>query len=224
MSVLSDVTIRRLLFNGWLIKGYPEWMAEVHGERPVHVGPASLDLHLGRTIRRMKPAALSSIGAVYECEVIEYATVKRGATPRPVWKGEEDVAPGTSMIIMPGEFILAETAERVALPAHVAGQVASRSSYGRMGLQVCGDAGFIDPGFGDKTAEEVAATGHLGTTITLELHNAGVRPIRLYPGERICQLVLWRLDRDAERPYGANPSSQYQTQRGPTATGNRSES
>lgn len=221
MSVLSDVTIRRLLHSGWLIKGYPEWMAEVHGERPVHVGPASLDLHLGRTIRRMKPAALSSIGAVYECEEIEYATVKRGATPRPVWNDEEDVAPGTSMIIMPGEFILAETAERVALPAHVAGQVASRSSYGRMGLQVCGDAGFIDPGFGDKTPEQVEATGHRGTTITLELHNCGARPIRIEPGERICQLIIWRLDRPAEQPYGSKAGSQYQTQRGPTAPGGR---
>lgn len=221
MSVLSDTTIRRLLHNDWLIAGYPEWMGEVHDARPVHVGPASLDLHLGREIMRMKPAALSSLGAVYECEVVEYATVKRGATPRPLWRGVEDVAPGTSFIIMPGEFILAETAERVRLPPHVAGQVASRSSYGRMGLQVCGDAGFIDPGFGDKSAEEVEATGHRGTTITLELHNAGVRPIRLEPGERVCQLIIWRLDRPAEQPYGSKPGSQYQTQAGPTPSGGR---
>lgn len=222
MSVICDTTIRQRLHRGQLIASYPEWMAEVHPDgRPVHVGPASLDLHVGRTFRQMKPAALSSPGAVYDCEVISYHALKAGQTTRPVWLPERDVAPGDSLVIMPGEFWLAETAERVLLPDDLAAQVSARSTYGRMGLQVCGDAGFIDPGFGDKTPEQVEATGHRGTTITLELHNCGARPIRIKPGERICQLIIWRLDRPAEQPYGSKAGSQYQTQRGPTAPGGR---
>lgn len=222
MSVICDRTIRQRLHRYQLIASYPEWMAEVHPDgRPVHVGPASLDLHVGRTFRQMKPAALSSPGAVYECEVISYRALKTGQTTRPVWLPERDVAPGDHLVIMPGEFWLAETAERVLLPDDLAAQVSARSTYGRMGLQVCGDAGFIDPGFGDKTAAEVEATGHRGTTITLELHNCGARPIRIEPGERICQLIIWRLDRPAEQPYGSKAGSQYQTQQGPTAPGGR---
>lgn len=224
MSVICDTTIRQRLHRGQLIASYPEWMAEVHPDgRPVHVGPASLDLHVGRTFRQMTPMFAFDNGELVapQYDVISYALLKSGEVDDVVWEAERDVAPGDHLTIMPGEFWLAETAERVLLPDDLAAQVSARSTYGRMGLQVCGDAGFIDPGFGDKTPEQVEATGHRGTTITLELHNCGARPIRIEPGERICQLIIWRLDRPAEQPYGSKAGSQYQTQQGPTAPGGR---
>jgi dCTP deaminase len=64
-------------------------------------------------------------------------------------------------------------------------------------------AGFIDPGF----------SGH----VTLELSNVATLPIKLWPGMKIGQLCLFRLESPAEHPYGsAVYGSRYQGQRGPT--------
>jgi dCTP deaminase len=62
-------------------------------------------------------------------------------------------------------------------------------------------AGFIDPGFDGQ--------------ITLELSNIGPIPVKLYPGMRIAQIVLYQMTSPAERPYGAERGSHYQGQIGP---------
>lgn len=77
------------------------------------------------------------------------------------------------------------------------------SSLGRLGLLIHSTAGFIDAGW----------NGHL----TLELSNVANLPITLYPGMKIGQLALFRLDQPAEHPYGSEEvRSKYQGQRGPT--------
>jgi dCTP deaminase len=106
-------------------------------------------------------------------------------------------------ILHPGEFVLGSTYEVITLPDDIAGRLEGKSSLGRLGLLTHSTAGFIDPGF----------SGH----VTLELSNVATLPIKLWPGMKIGQLCLFRLESPAEHPYGsAVYGSRYQGQRGPT--------
>lgn len=116
-----------------------------------------------------------------------------------------EVDPDEAFVLHPGEFVLASTLERVALPDDIAARVEGKSSLGRLGLLTHATAGFVDPGF----------DGH----VTLELSNVATLPIKLWPGMKIGQLCFFRLSSPAEHPYGsAGRGSHYQGQRGPTAS------
>jgi dCTP deaminase len=106
-------------------------------------------------------------------------------------------------LLAPRDFVLGSTLETVKLASNVAAEIDGRSSIGRIGLLVHATAGWIDPGF-------------VGT-VTLELANLTPRPIRLYPGMRIAQLVVSVMNPGAFEPYGsAARRSSYQGQgRGP---------
>lgn len=134
------------------------------------IGPASIDLtlqgevaipivHRGQTVK---------LG-----DRIQYRTVKF-TKDRPY-------------ILMPGEFVLGATVERVDMPLDKCGFVQGRSSIGRIGLTVQ-NAGFIDPGF----------TG----TITLEIVNEAKHPIALIPGYRVVQIVYMDVLNNAIRYEG----------------------
>lgn len=83
---------------------------------------------------------------------------------------------GDRFYLHPGEFVLASTLEYFRLPINIAGNVTSRSSWGRMGLVIA-----------TATAVHSGFTG----TITLELVNHGHLPLALYPGMRYTQIVLF---------------------------------
>ncbi len=100
-------------------------------------------------------------------------------------------------VIQPKAFILATTLEYIKLPSYITAFVEGRSSLGRLGLFI-ENAGWVDAGFEGQ--------------ITLELYNANSCPIKLYPNIRICQIVLAKLDKPAEKPY----SGKYQKQLGVT--------
>jgi dCTP deaminase len=101
--------------------------------------------------------------------------------------------------LIPGKRYLGHTKETIGLPNDIAAQLAGRSSIGRQGVIVHKTAGWIDPGFeGD---------------ITLELMNFGSEPVDLQAGERIAQLVFFKLDYPSEGYDGS-----YQNQSGPTQT------
>jgi len=80
--------------------------------------------------------------------------------------------------------VLAATLEYVVLPYDLAAQVVTRSSYGRIGLITA-------------TAVQVQPGSH--GCITLELVNHSDTPIRLMPGARIAQLVLFTVS-GAQQP------------------------
>ncbi len=84
-------------------------------------------------------------------------------------------------------FVLAATMEYLRFPADIGAYVVGRSSWGRVGLIVA-TAVMAHPGF----------TGAL----TLELVNEGDSPICLYPGVRIAQLALDKLDAPTAHAYG----------------------
>jgi len=112
---------------------------------------------------------------------------------------------GDSLWMEPGDFFLATTIETVTLPGDLTAQVRGKSSWMRNGLQVCSDAGYVDPGFRGQ--------------ITLELKNLGDRPLELRYGVRIAQLVFVQMTSSAEFPYGHEKvGSHYQGQQGTTAS------
>lgn len=105
--------------------------------------------------------------------------------------------------LAPGDFILASTAETIALPADLIGRIEGRSSWARMGLTVHITAGFLDPGFSGQ--------------VTLELANLGPYTLHLEAGLSVAQIAFEQLDSPAERPYGSpGLGSRYQGQRGVT--------
>lgn len=90
---------------------------------------------------------------------------------------------------------LCETLERISLPNDIAAQLTGRSSVGRQGVIVHKTAGWIDPGFDG--------------TITLEIMNFSTQTVSFEYGERIAQLVFFKLDKPS-RGY----DGQYQHQDG----------
>lgn len=108
-----------------------------------------------------------------------------------------NLADDQGLEIRPRQFLLANTRDYMVLPDDVGGSISGRSSIGRLGLFV-ENAGWVDPGFQGE--------------ITLELYNASPRTIVLYPGMRIAQIELVRMDQVPDYPY----RGKYQGQRGAT--------
>jgi dCTP deaminase len=154
------------------------------------VQPSSVDLRLDRYFRVFQNHRYSHIDPAEEQEELTVQVEPSGDEP---------------FVLHPGEFVLGSTLELVTLPDDLAGRLEGKSSLGRLGLLTHSTAGFIDPGF----------TGH----VTLELSNVANLPIKLWPGMKVGQLCLFRLESPAEHPYGsAVYGSRYQGQRGPTAS------
>jgi dCTP deaminase len=103
--------------------------------------------------------------------------------------------------LAPGQFVLACTEEWIELPADLAASLSLRSSYAREGLDHS-LAGWVDPGFRGE--------------LTLELRNSSDEPIELRPGDRVAQLVFFRLQTPSSAPYGPARGSHYRDQRGAT--------
>lgn len=82
------------------------------------------------------------------------------------------------IVLRPGERILAHTHEFVGIRSHGgACEVKSRSSWGRNGVAVCFDAGWVDPGYINRITLEI---------YNLNMHESVVLPV----GERIGQLIF----------------------------------
>ena len=152
------------------------------------VQPSSIDVRLDRFFRVFNNTKYTHIDPRQQQDELTTLVETEGEEP---------------FVLHPGEFVLGATFERVSLPDDLAGRLEGKSSLGRLGLLTHSTAGFIDPGF----------EGH----ITLELSNVSNLPITLWPGMKIGQLCLFRLESPAEHPYGsARAGSRYQGQRGPT--------
>ena len=82
------------------------------------------------------------------------------------------------IVLRPGERILAHTHEFIGIRAKGgAAEVKSRSSWGRNGVAVCFDAGWIDPGYINRITLEI---------YNLKQHESVVLPV----GERVGQLIF----------------------------------
>ena len=155
MTVLNDDNIRKLVEKK-VIKITPE-------PYDIQYQPASLDLRLDDTYLKFRTSSVPVIDTRCEQECCDSF----------VFTEEEP------LVLQPGEFVLAQTVERVKLPRTLLGRVEGRSSVGRLGVAVHVTAGFIDPGFDGN--------------ITLEIVNLGNIPVVLYPYQRVCQIVFEEL-------------------------------
>lgn len=156
------------------------------------VTAGSIDLRLGTEFLEVKRYAESVIDPFAE-RVGESVSLNEDSVFVPL---------GSNIILHPGQLLLGATLEFIRLPHDIAGQVVSRSSWGRLGLIVA-TAVAVQPGFGGS--------------LTLELVNSGNVPIKLYPGLRIAQLQLWMASAATKYPYLAG-QAKYRAPLGPEST------
>ena len=82
--------------------------------------------------------------------------------------------------LLPGEYVLASTLESVKIPDDLMAILYPRSSTNRKGLSV-DLTGIID-------------SGYEGQLVIPVRNNTSSQVVKLYPGERFCQIVFERLD------------------------------
>lgn len=174
-----------------------------------HVSHASLDVTLGYNYYCTERSGYQSIYNPFDEEDVKmYFDGPYQAIPHKDWCKTNGVAlqkgiPADHPVIplRPGERILAHTHEFFGITPPGACEVKSRSSWGRNGVAVCFDAGWIDPGYINR--------------LTLEIFNLNQHKTILLPvGERIAQIVFHETG-EVEGNYGKGRdkgfSGKYQT-------------
>lgn len=200
MGVYSNTQIREAMETGHIV---------CVPFNPKHVSQASLDVTLGHYYYRTGQAKR---GYVYnpfdEADVNRYFGGVQQAVSHQDWCAANGVKlleniPADHPVIplRPGERILAHTHEFFGIKPPGAYQVKARSSWGRNGVSVCFDAGWVDPGYINR--------------LTLEIYNLNEHETVLLPvGERIAQAVFLETG-PVEGSYGEGRdegfSGKYQT-------------
>ena len=180
--ILSRSDIRDLIASGRLPFNPPL------PER--QIGESSIDLRLGYNFAfypSLTAGLPANVGAIVsqiidlgdEARVSDFIKSVRQANNRTLRDGEY-------IDIQPRAFLLAETLESFTLPNDLAGRVEGRSIYARLGLTVHQTAPSVKPGWAGQ--------------LTLEIVNNGPFTYRLYPGMRLCQLILEQLSSPAPTP------------------------
>ena len=130
------------------------------------VGPTSIDLTLGNTFRVFRKVRK----ILHIQEELEYEGVTEVIS----------VEAGDSLLLMPGELVHGITKEKVALSEDLVGWIEGRSRFARVGLMIHVTAGLVQPGCDNKQV--------------LEISNMSPMPIALYPGTRVCQIILEKIE------------------------------
>ena len=176
MSVYSNIQINEAIEKGHIV---------CVPFNPNHVAHASLDVTLGFYYYRTGQAHK---GYVYnpfdESDVRRYFGDVHQAIAHQDWCNAnavqllEGIPPEHPVIpLKPGERILAHTHEFFGINPPGAYELKSRSSWGRNGIAVCFDAGWVDPGYINR--------------LTLEIFNLNDHETVLLPvGERIAQAIF----------------------------------
>lgn len=177
MSVYSNVEIKQAIADGIIV-------CTPLDER--NISEASLDFTLGHYFYKQEYDERSRVYNPFdEADVARYFKGPLEAMPHQEWcdrygfKTFKNIPPEHPIIVLkPGERILAHTHEFIGIRANGgAAEVKSRSSWGRNGVAVCFDAGWIDPGYINR--------------ITLEIYNLNEHESVVLPvGERFGQLIF----------------------------------
>lgn len=177
MGVYSNTEIRQAIKDGQII---------CTPFNDSHVSEASLDITLGYYFYKQEYSEEYRVYNPFDANDVErYFKGPLEAMPHKEWcekfhhpefKNVPDNHP--IIVLKPGERILAHTHEFVGIrPAGGACEIRSRSSWGRNGVAVCFDAGWIDPGYINRITLEI---------YNLNKHEAVVLPV----GERIGQIIF----------------------------------
>ena len=155
---------------------------------PDQVEPSAVDLRLGNQFTTFKtpPEGVDT--------VIDLARVKNVEDIATAYGDTQFLKDGEPFRLEPGQFVLAYTMEYITLPNYLAARVEGRSSLARLGLSI------------HQTAPTVHAT--FEGQLRLEISLTGPYPCLLYPGQKICQLIIERLGAPAQTRL----KSQFQRQ------------
>ena len=177
MGVYSNTEIRQAIKDGLIV---------CHPFEPTNVAQSSLDVTLGHFYYRQERQNERTFYNPFDPEDVErYFDGPHRAVPHQKWcdlfgyRPFKNIPAEHPIIVLgPGERILAHTHEFVGItPKGGACEIRSRSSWGRNGVAVCFDAGWIDPGYINR--------------ITLEIYNLNQRESVLLPvGERMGQIIF----------------------------------
>jgi deoxycytidine triphosphate deaminase len=200
VSVYSNIQIRQAIDSGHIV---------CHPHDPKHIAHASMDVTLGYYFYRIERMNEQTIYNPFDREDVErYFDGPYKAMPHGEWCAQNRVKPLKNIPIdhpvislKPKERILAHTHEFFGIKPPGAYELKSRSSWGRNGIAVCFDAGWVDPGYINR--------------LTLEVYNLNERETVLIPvGERIAQAVFHETG-EVEGNYGEGRnngfSGKYQT-------------
>jgi deoxycytidine triphosphate deaminase len=187
MAVFSNIQLRQAIDSGHII---------CHPYNTKHVSQASLDVTLGYYYYRIERVNERTIYNPFDREDVErFFDGPYKAMPHSEWCALNGIAPQANIpldhpviSLKPKERILAHTHEFFGIMPPGACELKSRSSWGRNGIAVCFDAGWIDPGYINR--------------LTLEIYNLNDRETVLLPvGERIAQAVFHETG-EVEGSYG----------------------
>jgi deoxycytidine triphosphate deaminase len=176
LSVFSNTQIKDGIASGHIV---------CQPYQPRHVAHASLDVTLGYSYYRIEKMNERTIYNPFDKEDVErYFDGPYKAMPHGEWAALNGFKPARNIplnhpviSLKPRERILAHTHEFFGIMPPGACEVRSRSSWGRNGIAVCFDAGWIDPGYINR--------------LTLEIYNLNERETILLPvGERFAQIVF----------------------------------
>lgn len=137
----------------------------------------SVDLRLGFTFLVPKSWHLTKKGR--EALHMDYF-----AEDRPEYFDIVELEQGQFFDLLPGEHILVSSLESVKIPDDLMAVMYPRSSTNRKGISV-DLTGIID-------------SGYEGQLVIPVRNNTQSQTVRLYPGERFCQVVLEHLDRSVD--------------------------
>lgn len=177
MGVYSNTEIKAAIADGTIVSvPYNE----------AHVSEASLDFTLGHYFFKQEVEENARVYNPFDkTEVTRYFKGPLEAITHKDWCDQNgyqlfaNIPEDHPIIVLrPGERILAHTHEFIGIRNRGgACEVKSRSSWGRNGVAVCFDAGWIDPGYINR--------------ITLEIYNLNQHESVVLPvGERVGQLVF----------------------------------
>lgn len=177
MSVYSNTEIRQAIKDGTIV-------SVPFNDK--HVSEASLDFTLGYYFYKQETRDNNTVYNPFDKDDVDlYFKGPLKAVPHKEWCDTHGMLPFKNIpddhpiiVLRPGERILAHTHEFIGIRAHGgACEVRSRSTWGRNGVAVCFDAGWVDPGYVNRITLEI---------YNLNMHESVVLPV----GERMGQLVF----------------------------------
>jgi deoxycytidine triphosphate deaminase len=194
MAVYSNTQIQKAIDEQHII---------CHPFNPKHISHASLDVTLGYYFYRIERMNERTIYNPFDAEDVErYFDGPYKAMTHGQWCQLNGFHPVNNIpldhpviSLKPRERILAHTHEFFGIKPPGAYEVKSRSSWGRNGVAVCFDAGWVDPGYINR--------------LTLEIYNLNERETVLLPvGERIAQAIFLETG-PVEGTYGAGRNDSF---------------
>lgn len=194
MGVLSNIEIKQAIKDGHIICDPFD---------PKHVSHASLDVTLGYYYYRTERLNHHMIYSPFDEEDVDrYFDGPYEAVHHKEWcdkngyKLQKGIPADHPVIpIRAGERILGHTHEFYGINPPGAHEIKARSSWGRSGIAVCFDAGWVDPGYINR--------------LTLEIFNLNHRETVLLPvGERIAQAIFHSTG-EVKGNYGEGRDGQF---------------